>query len=229
MRGRILVAEDDPKQAGLIRVYLQQAGFAVVVSNTGSETLAQARRRQPDLVLLDIMMPGIDGLDVCRILRRESQVPIVMLTARSAEHDMLHGLELGADDYIVKPFSPRELVVRVKAILRRAGRADAPSELAVRGLHIDLDRHEVTRDGLSVDCTPREFAILVALAKRPGRVFSRTGLLEAALGFDYEGLERTIDVHVGNLRKKLEPDPTNPSYIVTVFGVGYKLDDSGSP
>jgi DNA-binding response OmpR family regulator len=226
MPGRILVAEDDPKQAELIRLYLEREGFAVVLAHDGVSALEQIRRRQPDLVVLDVMMPKIDGLDVCRILRHErADVAIVMLTARSTEEDLLLGLELGADDYLTKPFSPRELVARVRAVLRRAGHADDPAVHHVGELIVDEGKREVTVDGRSVECTQREFDILVALIRRPGRVFTRLQLLQEAFGFDYNGLERTVDVHIGNLRKKLEADPTEPRYLLTAYGVGYRLND----
>ncbi len=225
MSGRILVAEDDPKQADLIRRYLEREGHAVAVVHDGRSAIDEARRRSPDLVVLDVMMPRVDGLDVCRILRYESDVPIVMLTARSTEDDMLLGLDLGADDYITKPYSPRELVARVRTILRRSGRDEAQQRLVIGDVVVDTARHEVTRAGAPVECTPKEFAILAALAAHPGRAFTRLQLLEEAFGFDYDGLERTVDVHVANLRKKLEPDPADPSYLLTVYGVGYKLND----
>lgn len=225
MNGRILVAEDDPKQADLIRRYLEREGYAVVVTHDGRAALEEARRRAPDLVLLDVMMPRVDGLDVCRILRYESEVPIVMLTARSTEDDMLLGLDLGADDYIAKPYSPRELVARIRTILRRSAGRAATERLSVGELVVDTGRHEAALGGEHIDCTPKEFAILAALVRSPGRAFTRLQLLEEAFGFDYEGLERTVDVHVANLRKKLEPDPANPTYLLTVYGVGYKCAD----
>jgi DNA-binding response OmpR family regulator len=229
MPGRILIAEDDPKQAELVRLYLERAGFAVVVSTNGHDALEQIRRRQPDLVVLDVMMPKIDGLDVCRILRHEqADVAILMLTARSTEDDLLLGLELGADDYMTKPFSPRELVARIRAVLRRNGRDDVPETHTVGGLRVDEATREVSIDGRMCECTPREFDILLALIRRPGRVFTRLQLLEQAFGFDYDGLERTVDVHVGNLRRKIEPNPVNPTYLTTVYGVGYRLSDPTS-
>ena len=225
MSGRLLVAEDDPKQADLIRRYLEREGHAVAVVHDGRSAIDEARRREPDLVVLDVMMPRVDGLDVCRILRYESDVPIIMLTARSTEDDMLLGLDLGADDYITKPYSPRELVARVRTILRRSGRDATDHRLVIGDIVVDTARHEVTRAGAHVECTPKEFAILAALAASPGRAFTRLQLLEEAFGFDYDGLERTVDVHVANLRKKLEPDPADPTHLLTVYGVGYKLND----
>ncbi len=238
MPGRILIAEDDPKQAELIRLYLERDGFAVAIATDGRDALEQVRRRKPDLVILDVMMPKVDGLDVCRILRYErTDVAIVMLTARSTEDDLLLGLELGADDYLTKPYSPRELVARVRAVLRRAGHSNVTEVHVVGDLHVDAARRQVGvgvgagPDGGGapghhlVECIPREFDILLALIRNPGRVFTRLQLLEAAFGFDYDGLERTVDVHVANLRKKIEADPTRPEYLVTVYGVGYKMAD----
>lgn len=227
MNGRILVAEDDPKQAELIRLYLEREGHAVVITGDGRSALEEVRRRQPDLVLLDVMMPRVDGLDVCRVLRYETSIPIIMLTARSTEDDMLLGLDIGADDYITKPFSPRELVARVRALLRRSAGDDdnGGAELTIGSLRVDTRRHQVFMADTMVDVTPKEFAILAALTRSPGRVFTRPMLLEEAFGFDYDGLERTIDVHVGNLRKKLERDPADPRYLLTVYGVGYKLNE----
>ena len=224
MAGRIVVAEDDPKQAELLRLYLEREGYVVVVAPNGRAALEEVRRRAPDLVVLDVMMPKVDGLDVCRILRYEGDVPIVMVTARSTEDDMLLGLDLGADDYITKPYSPRELVARVRTILRRTSAPNSAAELLTIGdLQVDQRRHRVSLSGNEVDVTPKEFAILATLAEQPGRVFSRQELLEAAFGFDYEALDRTADVHVANLRKKLEPDPADPTYVLTVYGVGYRM------
>ena len=225
MNGRILVAEDDPKQADLIRLYLEREGFAVAITNDGREALDEARRRAPDLVLLDVMMPRVDGLDVCRILRYESDVPIVMLTARSTEDDMLLGLDLGADDYIAKPYSPRELLARVRTILRRTNRRDDNQQFTIGELVVDTGRHEVHLSGSLVECTPKEFGILAALVASPGRAFTRLQLLEEAFGFDYDGLERTVDVHIANLRKKIEPDLADPTHLLTAYGVGYKCND----
>ncbi len=219
---RVVVAEDDARQAALITMYLENEGHSVVVTGDGREALEQVRRRRPDLVLLDVMMPHVDGLDVCRILRYESDVPIIMITARSTENDLLLGLDLGADDYVTKPFSPRELMGRVRSLLRRSRAAAAEEELLELGdLVIDRGRHRVTVGGLEVPLTPREFSVLEVLARHPGRAYSRMELLQSAFGFDYDGLERTIDVHVLNLRKKIEPDPAQPIYIRTVRGVGY--------
>lgn len=228
MNGRILIAEDDTKQAELIRLYLEREGFAVVVTHDGLAALDEIRARQPDLVVLDWMMPSMDGLDVTRVLRQESDVPIILLTARSTEEDLLLGLELGADDYITKPFSPRELTARVRTVMRRrVPQQSADESLRIGDLEIDPVRHLVRMAGAETEVTPKEFAILEALARYPGRAFTRTQLLQQAFGFDYDGLERTVDVHVLNLRKKLEPDPTAPSYLLTVYGVGYKMAEHG--
>lgn len=222
---RILIAEDDHKQADLIRLYLEQAGYSVLVAHDGRQAIELARQRRPDLLLLDLMMPEVDGLDVCRILKQESDVPIVMVTARSTEDDVLFGLDLGADDYVTKPYSPRELVARVRALLRRSGSAaaDADAVYGVGELLLDGVRHEVRMAGEPVAVTPGEFAVLAVLMREPGRAFSRADLLQEAFGFDYEGLDRTADVHIKNLRRKIERDAAEPSYIETVYGVGYRM------
>jgi len=222
---RVLVADDDPKQAHLIRSYLERDGYAVAVVHDGRAAIEQARQRQPDLLILDVMMPRVDGLDVCRVLRTESQVPILMLTARSTEDDLLLGLDLGADDFLTKPYSPRELVARVRALLRRAGAAGggAGGCHRVGDLEVDTLRHEVRMTGALVECTPAEFSVLACLAEEPGRAFTRQALLNRAFGFDHYALDRTIDAHVMKLRRKLEPNPAEPRYLLTVYGVGYKL------
>lgn len=219
---RILVADDDPKLAGLVRTYLERAGHAVVVVHDGRAALAECRRRRPDLAVLDVMMPVLDGHDVCHVLRSEGDVPVIFLTARTTEDDLVAGLGLGADDYVTKPFSPRELVARVEAVLRRRHPAGEPSLTRAGSLVLDEDRHEVTLAGRPVPCTPAEFRILRELVSNPSHVYSRQRLLEAAFGFDHDALERTVDVHVMNLRRKLEQDPTAPRHLVTVYGVGYK-------
>ncbi len=226
----MLVAEDDPKQAELIRRYLEHDNHAVTVVHDGRSAIDEVRRRRPDLAVLDIMMPKIDGLDVCRVVRAESEVPIVLLTARTTEDDVLLGFDLGADDYITKPYSPRQLAARVRAILRRSGtgaRREAHA-IVVGELVIDEQRHEVTLAGNALDCTPVEFRLLAALAAEPGRVFSRGQLLSQALGMDRFVTERTVDVHIMNLRRKLEPDPRKPVRLLTVYGVGYKLQDGAA-
>ena len=226
MAKRVLVVDDEPKIVKLVRVYLEQAGFEVVTAGDGQMALTVFRHEKPDLVVLDLMLPGIDGLDVCRIMRRESAVPIIMLTARAEEADRLIGLELGADDYVVKPFSPREVVARVKAVLRRVeGEVSPPEMIRVGDLVIDLARHTVEMAGRPVELTPTEFDLLVVLARRPGRVFTRWQLLNQVQGDAYEGYERTVDAHIKNLRAKIEPDPKKPRYIVTVYGRGYKLEE----
>ena len=225
MGARILVAEDDPKQANLIRVYLERDGHSVLVVGDGRRALEHSRSRRPDLLVLDVMMPTVDGLDVCRILRAESDVPILLLTARSTEDDKLLGLDIGADDYVTKPFSPRELAARVRALLRRAGKG-TPAEAAVRtvgDLEIDAGRFEVRVGGRPVGLTAKEFGILEVLAAEPGRVFTRAQIIDRAFGFDHHVLERTVDAHVMNLRRKIEQDPADPRYVQTVYGRGYRL------
>jgi DNA-binding response OmpR family regulator len=224
VNGRILIAEDDVKQAELIRLYLEREGYSVLVTHDGRTALDQIRARQPDLVVLDWMMPGMDGLDVTRAVRMGSDVPIILLTARSTEDDLLLGLDLGADDYMTKPFSPRELAARVRTVMRRRTPTPGGDQLIrIGSLEVDAVRHEVRIEGTAVEVTPKEFAILEALARSPGRAFTRIQLLQQAFGFDYEGLERTVDVHVLNLRKKIEPDAAAPTYLLTVYGVGYKM------
>lgn len=220
----ILIIEDEPELVKILRSYLEKAGYNVVTASRGDQGLAVWQRQPPDLVLLDLNLPGMDGLDVAREIRRKDDTPIIMLTARVEETDRLIGLELGADDYITKPYSPREVVARVRAVLRRSGKTTAVLKLIhVHDLDIDLDAHTVNRDGSLIELTPTEFSLLAALASQPGRAFSRLQLLEAVQGIAYEGYERTVDAHVKNLRAKLEPDPKEPRYIETVFGVGYKL------
>lgn len=223
---KILIVEDDVKTANLLRLYLRQAGYKVEVAHDGYTGLDLSRSMQPDLIVLDLMLPNLNGLDICRLLRLESSVPIIILTAKSTEEDVLRGLELGADDYIAKPFSPREVVARVKTVLRRIQERNlhnGQKELEFGDLIINLTRHEVVIEGEVVHLTPKEFKLLETLAKEPGRAFSRLELVERAFGYDYEGLERTVDAHVMNLRKKIEHDHTNPHYVETVYGVGYRF------
>jgi len=222
--GKILVVDDEPKIVRLVRSYLEQAGFTVVEANDGQTALIQARREKPDLVVLDLGLPGIDGIEVTRILRRERDTPIIMLTARVEDTDRIVGLELGADDYVTKPFNPRELLARVRAVLRRAGGAPlAPEMLRAGDLVLDLAGHQATLDRRPLDLTPTEFDLLAVLMQNPGRAFTRLELLERVQGYAYEGYERTVDAHVKNLRAKLGDDPRRPRYVQTVFGVGYKL------
>jgi two-component system alkaline phosphatase synthesis response regulator PhoP len=222
----ILVVDDEPHIVKVLRGYLEQAGFRVVSASDGQMALTQYKHEKPDLVLLDLNLPGIDGIDVARRLRTHSNIPLIMVTARVEETDRLIGLELGADDYVTKPFSPREVVARVRAVLRRAEAPAAPPELIrVADLVIDLTRHSVMRGDESLDLTPTEFNLLVTLAREPGRAFTRLQLLEAALGDAFEGYERTVDAHIKNLRAKLERNPKQPGYILTLFGVGYKFAD----
>jgi DNA-binding response OmpR family regulator len=223
VNARILVAEDDPKQSHLIRAYLEHEGHSVLVARDGRAALDLARSRTPDLVVLDVMMPEVDGLDVCRVLRAESRVPILMLTARSTEADLLLGLDLGADDYVVKPYSPRELVARVRALLRRSGAAEVDGPIRVLDVEVDPERFEVRVAGELVAVTAKEFELLRVLAAAPGKAFTRAQLLQEMFGFDHNVQGRTVDAHVMNLRRKIEPDPAAPRYVLTVPGRGYKF------
>ncbi len=226
MAQTILVVDDEPQLVKVLRGYLEQSGFRVVAAGDGPSAVAQYLHERPDLVLLDLNLPGMDGIDVARRLRASSNVPIIMVTARVEETDRLIGLELGADDYVTKPFSPREVVARVRAVLRRVEGASAPPEIIrAADIEIDVARHTVRRGGEPVDLTPTEFSLLAALARDPGRVLNRLQLLEAAQGDAFEGYERTVDAHIKNLRAKVERDPKKPEYVVTVFGVGYKFND----
>ena len=225
MNELVLVIDDETQIVRLARDYLERAGYRVISAADGPTGLAAARRERPDLVVLDLLLPGMDGLDVCRLLRRDSDVPIIMLTALAEESDRLVGLELGADDYIVKPFSPRELAARVRTVLRRARRSDSPPPGLLRpaGLEIDLDGRTVRRDGQPVELSRLEFNLLALLAQRPGQVFTRAQLLDRLHGYSFDGVDRSIDAHIKNLRRKLEPDPAHPRYILTVYAVGYKF------
>jgi DNA-binding response OmpR family regulator len=222
---RILIVDDEPEIVRLVADYLTAAGFAVATARNGEEALARARGEAPDLVILDLGLPGMDGLDVARALRRTSDVPIIMLTARDDETDKLIGLELGADDYITKPFSPREVVARVRAVLRRRAGAGQSDVVNVGDLTLDVPRLRATRAGQPVDLTATEFALLETLARQPGRVFTRAQLLDAIHGVAFESYERAIDAHVKNIRRKLEPQPHSPRYLLTVYGVGYRMAD----
>jgi two-component system, OmpR family, alkaline phosphatase synthesis response regulator PhoP len=223
----ILVVDDERGIVAIARDYLDRAGFRVISAGDGVTALRLARTERPSLLVLDLMLPGMDGLDVARALREDPStraLPIIMLTARVEEADRLIGLELGADDYITKPFSPRELVARVRAVLRRAeGERDAGGLLHAGDLMIDLQRRSVRRGGTIVDLTATEFDLLAILARDPGRPFTRTQLLELAYDVNYAGFDRTVDAHIKNLRRKIEPDPRNPKYILTIYGVGYKF------
>jgi len=226
MNELILVVDDEPKIVKLARDYLENGGFRVLTAANGVDVLPITRQERPDLVVLDLNLPGMDGLDVCRALRRETDVPIIMLTARVEETDRLIGLELGADDYISKPFSPRELVARVRAVLRRTkGNDRQPGLIRIAGLEIDLNGHSLKRDGESIHLSRTEFNLLATLAQNPGQTFTRAQLLDRVHGVAYEGYDRSIDAHIKNLRRKLEIDPAEPRYVVTVYGIGYKFTD----
>lgn len=223
---RILIIEDEAELVKVLRSYLEQAGFEVHASYRGDSGLETWRSTRPDLVILDLNLPGMDGLDVARTIRRQDDTPIIMVTARVEETDRLIGLELGADDYVTKPYSPKEVVARVRTVLRRTtGSAQrGPAIIRAAGFEINSENHSILRDGIPYDLTPTEFQLMTALAGAPGRVFTRLQLLEQTQdGTVYEGYERTIDAHIKNLRSKIEPDPKQPRYILTVFGVGYKF------
>lgn len=222
-RTRVLVVDDDIRTVELVKLYLNRDGYLVLTAYNGVEALRLARENRPDLIVLDLMLPDIYGLEICRILRRESDVPIIMLTARTTDQDKLTGLEMGADDYVTKPFSPSELAARVRAVLRRLPGERAPAEIKHNELTMDFEKREARLADRQLNLTKIEFKLLGVLARNPGRVFSRAELIEKALGYDFEGLDRTIDVHILNLRRKIEPDPADPKYIKTVYGVGYKF------
>ena len=225
-RAPILVVEDDAKVAATIRLYLEHGGYAVETVADGAAALARATAEPaPALILLDVMLPGVDGLEVCRRLRARSDVPIILVTARAGEEDKLEGLDLGADDYVAKPFSPRELVARVRAVLRRSGENESAPPIERAGVRLDPARHEVRVEGRVVALTPREFVLLYALMRAAGRAFTRDELVERVMGSEFAGLDRTIDVHVRNLRRKIETDPANPRRIETVGGVGYRFTE----
>jgi DNA-binding response OmpR family regulator len=222
----ILVVDDEPKILQIARDYLEHAGYAVSGAGDGRTALAAARADRPDMLILDLGLPDMDGLDVCRAVRKFSSVPIIMLTARDEDTDKVAGLELGADDYVTKPFSPKELVARVRAVFRRqeVERAEGGAEsLRAGGLALDVPRMRATVDGRPVELTATEFELLAALARQPGRIFTRAQLLDALHGVAFESYERAIDAHVKNIRRKIEPNPREPRYLLTVYGVGYKL------
>jgi two-component system, OmpR family, alkaline phosphatase synthesis response regulator PhoP len=226
MPNTILVVDDEPKIVRLAQDYLEKSGFRVISAGDGDSALAMTRHEKPDLIVLDLMLPGMDGLDVCRAIRRHSDVPIIMLTARAEEADQLVGLELGADDYITKPFSPRALVARVRAVLRRVqGDVHQPGIIRVGDLHIDLEGHRTMLAGVPLNLTRNEFKLLTVLAQHPGQTFSRAQLLENLHGVAYDGYDRSIDSHIKNLRRKIEKDLSQPYFIQTVYGIGYRFTD----
>jgi two-component system, OmpR family, alkaline phosphatase synthesis response regulator PhoP len=223
---KVLVVDDDVKIVELVKLYLNRDGHTVLTANDGKEALRLAREASPDLIVLDIMLPGMDGLQICRVLRSESSVPIILLTARTTEQDRIVGLDLGADDYVTKPFSPKELAARIRAVLRRSPDESlqmGPEEVRFGNLTINFPKHEAYIDARSLNLTPVEFKLLGVFVREPNRVFSRTQLIEKVLGYDFDGFDRTIDVHILNLRRKLEPDAGHPRYIKTVYGSGYKF------
>lgn len=225
MTHKILVVDDEEKLREMVRNYLTNDGFIVIEAADGAEAIELHQKERPDLIVLDWMMPGVNGLDVCKSIRQLGNTPVIMLTAKTEEVDKLLGLELGADDYITKPFSLRELVARIKAVLRRtlAGIPARDEIIKIKEMEVDMEGREVRVKNKKIDLTPTEFKILNVLAGSPGRVYSRLQLLDAAFGYAYEGYERSIDTHVSNLRKKIEPDPANPEYILTVYGAGYRF------
>ena len=223
---KILVVDDDAKIVELVKLYLVRDGYSVLVAYDGKEALRVARESHPDLIVLDIMLPGMDGLEVCRTLRSESSVPIILLTAKTTEQDRIGGLDLGADDYVTKPFSPKELAARVRAVFRRTPDESlqlGPEEVRFSELTVNFPKHEAYINGKSIDLTPIEFKLLGVFVREPERVFSRTQLIEKVLGYDFDGFDRTIDVHILNLRRKVEQDAGRPRYIKTVYGAGYKF------
>ena len=227
MNKKVVVIDDELSVQEVVRGYLEKDGYLVYVAGNGKDGLAIAERTKPGLIVLYLMLPDIAGEEICREIRSRSDVPILMLTAKASENERIDGLGLGADDYLTKPFSPRELVARVRAILRRSQGAETPLVETLSfdsgGLEIDTVQHDVRRDGETVDLTPNEYKLLVTLARYPGRVYSRFELINHVQGYEFEGYERTIDAHVKNLRKKIEPDPKHPRYVETVFGTGYRL------
>ena len=223
---QVLVVEDDVKTSDIVRAYLEKDGYDVITAHDGLEGLSAARHYSPDLIVLDLLLPGVSGLDVCQTLRNELSIPIIMLTALSTEQDKLRGLDLGADDYVTKPFSPRELVARVRAVLRRTTEEKSKRESQIvtyQDISVDLAQCTVYLNGEEIPLTPTEFRILAVLIQEPGRVFSRGQLVEQSLGYNYDGMERTIDVHILNLRRKIEADLNHPEYLRTVYGMGYKF------
>ena len=225
----VLIVEDDHTTSDLIDMYLKRDGYKVIVAYDGIEGLRLARDANPDLIVLDLSLPGIDGKEVCQTIRSESEIPIVMVTARVEEEDRLAGLNLGADDYVTKPFSPRELTARIRAVLRRVNRSNNHNadtdELIWNGIYVDEGKHSVTVDGKDIELTPTEFNILLLLIRRPGRVFTRGQVIDQVFGYDFEGFDRSVDAHMSNLRRKVEEGVAPGTYIKTIYGVGYKLAD----
>lgn len=223
-RNSVLLVDDDLKLVQLLRAYFEKDNFIVYEANGGLAALREAREKQPDIMVLDLMLPGMAGWDVCKKIRQDSNLPILMLTARDEESDRLIGLEIGADDYVTKPFSPREVVARAKAILRRTQNMLVASRIVkTESLTINLDQHQVEKNGLPLEFTPTEFNILLLLVENANRVFSRLQIVEQTQGYSFEGYERTIDAHIKNIRRKLEENPRDPKFIVTVYGIGYKF------
>jgi len=220
---KILVVDDDVKTVDLVKMYLERDGHAVLTAYDGLSALQTFREHQPDLIVLDVMLPGMDGVTICRTLRAKSEVPVIMLTARTRDEDKLTGLDTGADDYVTKPFSPGELAARVRAILRRMTAGRGPSEMRHLDLLINIPKREASLKGKPLHLTSVEFKLLAAFMREPGRVFERADLIDKAFGYDFESFDRAIDVHIFNLRRKIEPDPKRPRYIKTIYGAGYKL------
>lgn len=219
----VLVVDDDARIVDLVKLYLERDGYNVLTAYEGREAVSKFREHKPNLIVLDLMLPGLSGMEICRLLREESDVPIIMLTARTRDEDKLDGLDTGADDYVTKPFSPGELAARVRAIFRRMPSERGPAQLRHRDLVMNFLKHEVFLNDRKINLTAVEFKLLAALLKEPGRVFDRMELIDKAFGYDFDGFDRSIDVHIFNLRRKLEADPKKPEYIKTVYGAGYKL------
>jgi len=222
---KILVVDDDTKTVDLVKLYLERDGHSVLTAYDGLAALQTFREQQPHLVVLDVMLPGLNGVEVCRTLRSESDVPIIMLTARTRDEDKLTGLDTGADDYVTKPFSPGELAARVRAVFRRLPAERGPAEIRYGAFYLNFPKREVHLNGKKLALTSVEFKILAAFLREPGRVFDRVEIIDKAFGYDFESFDRAIDVHIFNLRRKIEPDPKHPRYIKTIYGAGYKLSE----
>jgi len=222
----ILVVDDDAKTVDLVKLYLERDGHKVLTAYDGLEAMRMFKEHKPNLAVLDVMLPGMDGVEICRRLRAESDVPIIMLTARTRDEDKLTGLDTGADDYVTKPFSPGELAARVRAIFRRLPTERGPAEIRHGDFFMDFPKREVTLAGRDLSLTAVEFKILAAFLREPGRVFDRADLIQKAFGYEFESFDRAIDVHIFNLRRKIEPDPKHPTYIKTIYGAGYKLSEA---